>query len=382
MGGSPSGKAMAQEWRQDMLAHRIGFAIILVVSTVAFIAVILPLYTAILWAVIFAILFFPVHARLERALGRHPNIAAALSVLMCICLVILPGLVLFNSLARQAADLITYLQSGEMDLAGLFRQAEAILPEEVREWLNARGLNGLASFRERLSALMLQGGGFFAGKAVSFGQNTLQFILAFGVMLYLLFFLFRDGDALTWRLHRSIPLSADHTRRFARRFTSVVRATVRGNIIIAVIQGGLGGLTFWALGLRPALLWGFTMSMLSLLPAVGAPLVWVPAVLYLALAGFWGKAVILMLIGVFVISLVDNLLRPPLVGQETRLPDYVVLISTVGGIALFGVNGIVIGPLIAALFMTAWSIFIDETMGEEGTKMGAKRGKPASLPPE
>jgi predicted PurR-regulated permease PerM len=138
---------------------------------------------------------------------------------------------------------------------------------------------------------------------------------------------------------------------------------VRGNIIIAIIQGSIGGIAFWALGVEPALLWGVLMSFLSLLPAVGAALIWVPTAIYLALAGFWVKAIVLVAVGALVIGLVDNLLRPSLVGRETKLPDYVVLISTIGGISLLGINGFVIGPLIAALFIAAWGIFVEE----EGT---------------
>lgn len=175
--------------------------------------------------------------------------------------------------------------------------------------------------------------------------------------------MFRDGRALARAIRRALPLSDAHTLRFTSKFTSVVHATVRGNIIIAIIQGSIGGIAFWALGVEPALLWGVLMSFLSLLPAVGAALIWVPTAIYLALAGFWVKAIVLVAVGALVIGLVDNLLRPSLVGRETKLPDYVVLISTIGGISLLGINGFVIGPLIAALFIAAWGIFVEE----EGT---------------
>lgn len=343
-----------------MLAQRIGFHVMLTLVTIAFIVIILPFYTAVLWAVIFAIIFFPVHARLERGLGGRRNVAAGLSVLICLCLVILPGLVILSSLVQQGSQLYQRVQSGEIDIRQLLQQAENALPAFARERLRTLEVSGFEEFRERFSSAILDGGGFFAGRALSFGQNTLQFLLAFGIMLYLLFFLFRDGRELAQAVRRSVPLSDAHTRQFASKFTSVVRATVRGNVIIAVIQGTIGGLTFWALGIRPVLLWGFAMTILSLLPAVGAAMIWIPAAIYLALTGFWWQAVILVLIGVLVIGLVDNLLRPPLVGQETKLPDYVVLISTVGGISLLGINGFVVGPLIAALFIAAWSIFVDE----------------------
>lgn len=343
-----------------MLTQRIGFHVMLTFVTIAFIAIVLPFYSAILWAVVFAILFYPVHARLERALGGRRNTAAGLSMLICLCLVIVPGLLIFSSLVRQAGQLYQRIQSGEIDIRQLLRQLEEAVPDVVRDRLQTWELSGFSELRDRLSSGLLESGSFFAGRALSFGQNTVQFLIAFGIMLYLLFFLFRDGRELAQAIKRAIPLSDDHTGQFAARFTSVVRATVRGNVIIAALQGLIGGIAFWALGLKPAFLWGVAMAILSLLPAVGAALVWVPAALYLALSGLWGKALVLVLVGVFVIGLIDNLLRPPLVGQETRLPDYVVLISTVGGISLLGMNGFVIGPLIAALFIAAWSIFVEE----------------------
>jgi predicted PurR-regulated permease PerM len=139
-----------------------------------------------------------------------------------------------------------------------------------------------------------------------------------------------------------------------------VRATVKGNVIIAAIQGTIGGVAFWLLGIEAALLWGALMAFLSLLPAIGAALVWGPAAAWLLLTGSVGKGVILIAVGVGVIGLVDNLLRPPLVGKDTRLPDYVVLVSTLGGMSIFGINGFVIGPLIAALFISGWALYRDE----------------------
>lgn len=343
-----------------MFVQRVSFYILLVLVTIAFAAVILPFYSAIFWAVVFAIIFFPLHARLEAALGHRRNSAAALSVLICLGLVIIPGLVILSSLVQQGNKLYQNIESGQIDIRLLFQQLLAALPDFIRERIETLDLEGVEELRSRISSTLMQGGSFFAGRALSFGQNTLQFFITFGVMLYLLFFLFRDGRYLAGIIRRALPLSDAHTLRFTSKFTSVVRATVRGNIIIALLQGTIGGIAFWALGIEPAFLWGVLMSILSLLPAVGAALIWAPAALYLALTGVWIKAIILVAIGVLVIGLVDNLLRPPLVGKETRLPDYVVLISTIGGIALIGINGFVIGPLIAALFISAWGIFIEE----------------------
>ncbi|AHG49303.1 membrane protein (plasmid) [Rhizobium leguminosarum bv. trifolii CB782] len=346
-----------------MLRQRVSFYVLLVLVTIAFVAVVLPFYSAIFWAVVLAIIFFPLHARIEARLGGRGNLAAALSVLICLCVVIIPGLIVLSSLVQQGNHLYQRMDTGEIDVRSFMHNLQEALPLFLRDWLRSIELNGVDTFQDRVSSALMQGGSFFAGRALSLGQNTLRFFVTFGVMLYLLFFMFRDGRALARAIRRALPLSDSHTLRFTSKFTSVVHATVRGNIIIAIIQGSIGGIAFWALGVEPALLWGVLMSFLSLLPAVGAALIWVPTAIYLALAGFWVKAIVLVAVGGLVIGLVDNLLRPFLVGRETKLPDYVVLISTIGGISLVGINGFVIGPLIAALFIAAWGIFVEE----EGT---------------
>jgi predicted PurR-regulated permease PerM len=198
---------------------------------------------------------------------------------------------------------------------------------------------------------------------VSLGQDTFNFLVAFGVMLYLLFFLLRDGNGLAARVRQAIPLAEEDKRELLARFAAVIRATVKGNILVAVVQGVLGSLAFWFLGIHGALLWGVVMAVLSLLPAVGAALVWGPVAVYLMVSGALWKGVGLVVWGVVVIGLVDNVLRPILVGKDTKMPDYLVLVSTLGGIAVFGLNGFVIGPVIAALFMAVWDIFIERRAG-------------------
>lgn len=343
-----------------MSIQRASFYVLLVVVTVAFLWLLVPYYTAVLWAVILAILFFPLHKRLERFLGGRSTIAALLTVLLCICLVILPALAILASLVQEGTSLYQRISSNEIDLNAHLLRLQAVLPTFLDNWSNSLKIGGFAELWAKLSSGVMEAGQSIAGGVLSFGQNTLQFFISMGLMLYLLFFLFRDGASLGRMMRHSIPLSDDYTRQFLDKFAAVVRATVRGNVIIAIIQGTIGGISFSALGIEAALLWGVVMTFLSMLPAVGAAIVWIPAAIWLFLVGAWIKGVIMVVIGALVIGLVDNLLRPPLVGQGARLPDYVVLISTVGGISLFGISGFVIGPLIAALFISAWSLFTQQ----------------------
>jgi predicted PurR-regulated permease PerM len=154
-----------------------------------------------------------------------------------------------------------------------------------------------------------------------------------------------------------MPLSMEHKRHLFSKFTTVIRATVKGNVVVAAAQGTLGGIMFSFLGIQGALLWGFVMAFLSLLPAVGAGLIWLPVAIYFLFTGAVWQGITLIAFGVLVIGLVDNILRPILVGRDTKIPDYVILISTLGGMVLFGLNGFVIGPVIAALFIAAWDLF-------------------------
>ena len=337
------------------------FVLLLVLVSLAFAWILLPFYGAVFWAVVLAILFMPVQRRLLRICGERRNLSALLSTLSCLLLVVLPVGFTGVLLIRQGTALYKRIESGELDLNAMLDQFNAALPDRLRGALDGFGFGDWASIREQLVNAARQGSELMAGKALSIGQDTFGFIVAFFVMLYLLFFLLRDGPQLLEKTRRAIPLSEPHKRRLLDKFTQVVRATVKGNLVVALIQGMLGGVIFAVLGIPGALLWGVLMVFLSLLPAVGAGLVWAPVALYFLISGELVKASILIAFGVLVIGLVDNILRPILVGKDTRMPDYLILISTLGGLALFGLNGFVIGPLIAALFVSIWSIFADQT---------------------
>jgi predicted PurR-regulated permease PerM len=261
------------------------------------------------------------------------------------------------NLAQEATGIYDRLKSGQLNFGQYLQQIIAALPAWAAGLLDRFNLTTLGDVQEKLSSFAVQASQFVATKALNIGQNTLEFVVGFGVMLYLLFFLLRDGAALATRIGHAIPLDAEHKHQLAGKFTTVIRATVKGNIVVAASQGALGGLIFWILGIQGPVLWGVAMAFLSLLPAVGAGLVWGPVALYFLATGAVWQSVVLTLYGVGVIGLVDNVLRPILVGKDTKMPDYVVLISTLGGMAMFGLTGFVIGPAIAALVIASWDLF-------------------------
>ena len=333
------------------------FLVLLVAASLAFAWILWPFFGAVLWAVILAIVFAPLHRRLLRSLRQRRTLAALATLLSILVLVILPLTLVTALLVQEGAAVYQRIQSGEIDLGRYFQQTFNALPAWLTRLLDRFELTNLGMVQERLSTALRKSSQFLAGQALNFGQNTLNFLLSLFVMLYLLFFLLRDGDALVERIRAAVPLRPEELRMLASRFTGVIRATVKGTLVVAVVQGALGGLIFWLLGIHAPALWAALMALLSLLPAVGTGLVWLPVAIYLLATGEVWQGIVLMAYGVLVIGLVDNVLRPILVGKDTRIPDYVVLISTLGGIAIFGINGFVIGPVIAAMFIAVWGMF-------------------------
>jgi len=333
-------------------------AYLLVAVTAALIYVLLPFYTAILWGIIIALLFAPLYRWLLPRVRQRPNVAAGISLLLAFVMVVLPTLLVATSLAVESSRIYEQLQSGELKPTQYLRDVFNTLPNGVTTVLDRFGLVSFNTLQRRLTAALTQGTQYFATQTFAVGQNTFEFVASVFITFYLAFFLIRDGNAIVRVVQRALPIAPAQKQALLTLFTTVIRATVKGNLLVAAIQGALGGLAFWALGISGALLWAVLMMFLSLLPALGAALVWGPLALYLLLTGAVWKGVLLCVFGVLVIGLVDNLLRPILVGKDTRMPDYVVMVSTLGGMAVFGVNGFVLGPVIAAMFIAVWQIYV------------------------
>ncbi len=332
------------------------FMALVIGVTILFVWILWPFYGAVFWATALAILFMPLYRRLLRSLWQRPTLAALATLIIILVMVILPLAIIAALMVREAATTYQRVQTGELDFARYFQQAFDNLPAWLAGLLDRFGLTELNLIKERLSAALTNSSRFLASQAFAIGQNALDFLAKFLVMIYLLFFLLRDGEELSEHIKVAIPLRHEHLSELSMKFTAVLRATVKGTLIVAIIQGALGGVIFWILGIRAPVLWAALMAVLSLLPAVGATVVWLPVAIYLLVTGSTWQGLLLIAWGVLVIGLIDNILRPVLVGKEARMPDYVVLISTVGGIAMFGVNGLVIGPVIAAVFIAVWDI--------------------------
>ncbi|MDE1181857.1 AI-2E family transporter [Paraburkholderia sp.] len=360
--------------------HQKFFHILLAIATVALGWILLPFFGAVFWGTILAILFQPMQRYLSAKFGRRRNLAALTTLSGTVVIVILPLAFVAATLVQEIGLAYAQIKSGQPNLTTYFQQIVHALPTSVQTLLERFGLTDIAGIQRRLTDGAAAISQFAATKALSIGQNTFDFVISFGVMLYLVFFLLRDGKEIGGRIRRALPLDPRHKQHLIAKFTTVVRATVKGNIAVAAAQGFLGGMIFMILGIQGALLWGVLMAFLSLLPAIGAALVWAPAAAYFLLTGDIWRGVILVVFCVVVIGLVDNILRPILVGKDVKMPDWCVLISTLGGMAIFGINGFVIGPLIAALFMAAWDLYAqdEETAGEDHGPIVTKTELPDS----
>ena len=331
--------------------------VLVIAMSLALAWILLPFYGAILWGVVAAIVFAPLYRSLARAMGQRHGLAALCTVSTTVLIVILPLTLTAASLAQEASALYERVKSGELNIVGSLQSLLDSLPAGVMSLLNRFGLGSLAGMQDKLSAGLLRGSQVLAAQALDIGQSTFAFFVNLFVMLYLLFFLLRDKDSLSQRIRQAVPLRREQLDALLLKFIVVIRATVKGSLLVAMLQGALGGLMFWFLGISASLLWAVLMAFLSLLPAIGAGLVWIPVAIYLLATGAVWQGVLLIAYGALVIGLVDNLLRPILVGQDTKMPDYFVLISTLGGISVFGLNGFVIGPVIAAMFIAVWDLF-------------------------
>ena len=338
------------------------FLVLLLLVTLAFYRLIDDFLKAIFWAAILALMFRPVHQWLVKVMPNWPALNAFLTTIAIVVAVLIPVTFVALAVAQEAANLARDIEAGTIDTESTLMWLEQRIP--FLPGLIERFQIDLARLQEGLAGAAIAAGRWVAGNAVTIGQNTLQFFLHFFVMLYLLFFFIKDGRAILLAIARVLPLEMELQQNLRSRFANVARATLKGTFLISAIQGFIGGITFWALDIRAPVLWGVVMGVFALIPAVGPAIVWLPAAIILLASGEVAKGLILIVIGAVVIGLVDNLLRPILVGRDARLPDYVILLTTLGGITVFGLSGVVIGPIIAALLFTVWTSLEDRQQPE------------------
>lgn len=345
--------------RTDELQHA-SFLIVLVIVSLLMAVIAYPFAQPLLWATLAAIMFQPLYRHMLRLMRGRRNSAAGLSLLAIFLVIMLPAAWIGAMVVQQALVLVETLQKQPPDLAALFDQVYTSLPRIAREAIDRAGWADITRVQTRVQELVTESAGLIAGQAVSIGSGALSFFLSFGVALYVMFFLLRDGERIGRTVLCAVPVERSIADRLAERFLGIVRATIKGTGVVAVVQGVLGWIAMMIAGIPSALLFGVVMAIFALIPVIGAGGVWLPVGLWLLITGDSWQGIFMLLTGFFVISSADNVLRPILVGRDTGIPDWIILITTLGGISLVGFSGIVLGPLVAGLFLASWSILREQ----------------------
>jgi predicted PurR-regulated permease PerM len=334
---------------------RRGFVLLLVIGITAFFLwMVWAFVMTVVLAAILAGLFHPLYRRLYAGLGERSWLAAMLTVFFVLFVIVVPLALVLGLVASEALRLSTAVAPRVEELIAHPNQLPTLLEKlPFYEHLVPYRAQILARGSELVGNL-----GRFAVSSISATTaGTASAVLQFFILLYTLFFLLMDGPPLLRKVTSYLPLREAEKELVLDKFVSVTRATLRGTLVIGIVQGTLGGLSFWAVGIDGALFWGTMMVVLSVLPVIGGALVWVPAVIVIAAQGHWQSALGLTLFNALIVGSVDNVLRPRLVGRDTELHDLMILFSTLGGIAAFGPMGFIIGPILAAVFVTSWEIF-------------------------
>ena len=338
---------------QTRFQNRFLLALALGISLL-FLVMIRQFLVAILLAAVFSAMTRPLYLRLAAGMRGRERAAAVATLLLVLLILVAPAVAFTGLVVSQAVDIsqaaATWVR-GNMDL---FESIEGRLLEIplVGEFLPDR---------ERIITLagqLAQGaGGVLVDSLTAATLGTTNFLFQLFLMLYAMYFFLTSGPVIHDRILYLVPLRSADEERLLDRFVSVTRATIKGSLVIGVLQGALAGLSFAVFGVPGAAFWGTVMAVLSVVPALGAALVWVPAVIWLLATGQIGAGISVGLWCGLVVGTVDNFVRPRLVGRDTRLPDLLVLLSTFGGILFFGAVGFILGPIVAALFVTVWEIF-------------------------
>lgn len=316
----------------------------------------LPFLAALAWALALAVLFAPLQTWLERKM-KQASLAALSAVMLIALIVVVPAVLVGQQLVQQAAQgaalVETSMATGEWRRVLARQPRLAPLAERVEKQLDLPGAaKDIASWLSSLAGTLLKG-------------SVVQ-VLGICLTFYLLFFFLRDRVLLLRTMRALSPLRERESNALFARVDDTIHATVYGTLAVSAVQGLLGGLMFWWLGLAAPLLWGLVMAVVAVLPVLGAFVVWVPAALFLLLAGSWGKALILTLWGVLVVGTIDNLLRPILVGNRLKLHTVLAFLSVVGGIVLFGAAGLILGPVTLTITTELLAIWTTRARIESG----------------
>lgn len=326
------------------------YYLLLTLITILFVSLIFNFAAPILWSIVVSIIFYPLYEKLLLMTNKK-SLSSMLSLILILLLVIMPSIAVLGLIGN---ELINFINSSENYS---FEQYFQMIPNEsaINQLIAWSGLS-INDLIEKADDFLISASKMLYQSVSTISANVINFFVSLFIFVYLTFFFLRDGEKILQHCMDAFPMKNEDESYLLDQFQKTTRATIKGTVMVALAQGFLGYLTLFLIGINGALIWGAVMALLSIVPAVGTVLVWLPIALVLFLNGEIMDASLLIFSGVFIIGMIDNLLRPILIGKETKMPDYLILLTTIGGISIFGITGFIVGPIIASLFISIWSL--------------------------
>jgi predicted PurR-regulated permease PerM len=334
------------------------------IVTLLFLYLLKPFFTPIFWAAVTAGILKPLYQRLQVRL-KKPNLSATLMVLIFALLILLPAAMITSLLVKESIQLYNSINA---DTSGIQKEVQDITNRLTHNFYTNKFQIDDQVIIQKFSEAAKGIADYIFIHLTDLTQNTLVFLIQFGVMIYTLFFFFRDGDRILVMLKRMIPLGKSRVETLYERFIAAARATLKATVLLGGLQGLLGGFIFFITGIEGYMIWGLLMVVMAILPGIGCSIIWAPAGLIMLLNGNVWEGVTILTFGVLVISVGDNMLRPILIGGDVEMHSLTIFLSTLGGLVLFGLSGFVIGPIVAALFMTLWDMsdqYFDDPLSDQ-----------------
>ena len=326
------------------------YYLLLALITILFVSIIFNFAAPILWSIVVSIIFYPLYEKFLLITNKK-SLSSILSLILILLLVIMPSIAVLGLIGN---ELINFINSSENYS---FEQYFQMIPNEsaINQLIAWSGLS-INDLIEKADDFLISASKMLYQSVSTISANVINFFVSLFIFVYLTFFFLRDGEKILQHCMDAFPMKNEDESYLLDQFQKTTRATIKGTVMVALAQGFLGYLTLLLIGINGALIWGAVMALLSIVPAVGTVLVWLPIALVLFLNGEIMDASLLIFSGVFIIGMIDNLLRPILIGKETKMPDYLILLTTIGGISIFGITGFIVGPIIASLFISIWSL--------------------------
>jgi len=326
------------------------YYLLLTVITILFVSIIFNFAAPILWSIVVSIIFYPLYEKLLLMTNKK-SLSSMLSLILISLLVIMPAIAILGLIGN---ELINFINSSDNYT---FEHYAKLIPNEsfINQLIGWSGLN-ITELTERADDFLISASKILYESVSTISANVINFFVSLFIFVYLTFFFLKDGEKILQHCMDAFPMKNEDENFLLNEFQKTTIATIKGTVIVALAQGFLGYLTLLLIGINGALIWGAVMALLSIIPAVGTILVWLPISLILFLNGEIMDASLLIFSGIFIIGMIDNLLRPMLISKETKIPDYLILLTTIGGISIFGITGFIVGPIIASLFISIWSL--------------------------